>query len=73
MVQLYQCFTVEKGKRKQRWKVVDHPYFDAYALVRDYSGLFGRMKDGKCKEDYDHVVAGFKDIVDAYKIAYDHT
>lgn len=26
-VELNQVFTVEKGNRKARWKVIEHPYF----------------------------------------------
>ena len=54
-VELNQIFTVNKGHRTVKWKVIEHPYFDGLTLVKDYSGLYGRMRNGVCKEDYNHV------------------
>lgn len=46
---------VKKGNKIVRWKVIEHPYFDELALVRDYCGLYGEMSNGACKEDYEHI------------------
>lgn len=43
-VELNKVFTVNKGNRTVKWKVIEHPYFDELTLVKDYSGLYGRMK-----------------------------
>ena len=45
-VELNKVFTVNKGNRTVKWKVIEHPYFDELTLVKDYSGLYGRMKNG---------------------------
>jgi len=39
-VELGKIFTVEKGNRKMRWEVIEHPYFPGQLiLVRDYAGI----------------------------------
>nr|DAZ81286.1 MAG TPA: hypothetical protein [Caudoviricetes sp.] len=38
-------------------------------LVKDYSGLYGRMKNGVCKEDYNHV-NGYTTLETAYEDAF---
>lgn len=68
-VELNQIFTVNKGNRTVKWKVIEHPYFDGLTLVKDYSGLYGRMKNGVCKEDYNHV-NGHTTLKTAYNDAY---
>lgn len=68
-VELNKVFTVNKGNREVRWKVIEHPYFDGLTLVKDYSGLYGRMKNGVCKEDYNHV-NGCTTLGTAYNDAY---
>lgn len=55
-----------------RWKVIKHPYFDDLTLVRDYSGLYGNMKNGVTKEDYNHL-NGVTTLKTAYKDAYNLT
>ena len=68
-VELNQIFIVNKGNRTVKWKVIKHPYFDELTLVKDYSGLYGRMKNGVCKEDYNHV-NGITTLEKAYNDAY---
>lgn len=70
-VELNRPFIIEKGKRRQRWKIVEHPYFDGcFALVRDYAG----MQSGKCtKEDVNHIVYGGATLEKAVETAYDAT
>jgi len=64
-------FTIEKGSRKAKWKIVEHPYFDdAYALVRDYRYM---GCDDILKLDCEHIVSGSKTIEKAWQQAYDHT
>lgn len=56
MIKIGKIFTVQKGERKARWKVIEHPYFDGQlALVKDYSGLYGSMRSGFCQEDIAHI------------------
>ena len=68
-VELNKVFTANKGNRTVKWKVIEHPYFDELTLVKDYSGLYGRMKNGVCKEDYNHV-NGYTTLETAYNDAY---
>lgn len=68
-VKLGKIFTVEKGKRKMRWKVIEHPCFPGQlTLVRDYSGMMSYPQ----KEDEKHV-GGCVTLENAYKVAYDLT
>lgn len=68
-IELNKIFTVEKGSKKTRWKVIEHPYFDSLCLVRDYSGLYGQMRSGVCKEDYTHI-CGKTTLETAYEDAF---
>lgn len=68
-VELNKVFTVTKNNKETRWKVIKHPYFDSLTLVRDYCGLYGAMKNGVCKEDYEHV-GGTCTLENAYEQAY---
>lgn len=64
-------FWIEKGNRKTRWKVIEHPYFDAFALVKDHVHLY----EGNLfiKEDIKHIVCGNKTIEGVWQQAYDHS
>lgn len=68
-IELNTIFTVKKGSKKIRWKVIEHPYFDLLCLVRDYSGLYGQMRSGVCKEDYTHI-CGKTTLETAYEDAF---
>lgn len=57
-IELNKVFTIKKGSKQTRWKVIEHPYFDSLCLVRDYSGSYGQMRSGTCKEDYTHICGG---------------
>ena len=67
--ELNKIFTVEKGSKKTRWKVIEHPYFDSLCLVRDYSGLYGAMRNGVSKDDYVHI-CGMTTLETAYEDAF---
>lgn len=68
-VEIDKIFTVEKGKRKMRWKVIEHPCFPGQlTLVRDYAGMMNFPK----KEDVNHV-GGCVTLDNAYSTAYDLT
>ena len=72
-VELNQVFTVEKGNRKARWKVIEHPYFPGcLTLVHDYSGLHGRMSSELRESDYEHM-GGSTTLETAYNDAYMYT
>lgn len=71
-VEIGKVFTITKGKRTARWKVIPHPYLCAYGLVRDYHGMYGAMNSTYRKEDDDHIVAAV-DLEDAYEVAYKMT
>lgn len=74
MPKLNEVFTITKGKRTARWKIINHPFFtDSYAVIRDYHCLVGCMNSENRKEDIDHVVGGGITIEQAYKAAYDMT
>lgn len=63
---LGKIFTVEKGSRKMRWKVIKHPCFPgSYSLVRDYNGMMSYEQPA----DYDHL-CGAVSLDDAYETAY---
>lgn len=68
-IKLGKIFTVEKGNRKMRWKVIEHPYFPGQlTLVRDYCGMTNYTK----KEDELHV-NGCVTLENAYNVAYSLT
>lgn len=68
-VELGKIFTVEKGNRKMRWKVIEHPYFPGQlTLVRDYAGMMSFAR----AEDLKHV-GGCVTLETAYKTAYELT
>lgn len=65
-MELNEVFTIKKGKRKVRWKIVKHQYFDNLTLVSDHLYLI----DGKCsKEDMNHIGGGFETAEEAYEMA----
>lgn len=70
-VALNEIFTIEKGNRKQRWKIIHSPWFEnAFSLVRDYSG----MRPGEPTDrDYEHICHSTMTIEKAVNSAYDHT
>jgi hypothetical protein len=65
-----EIFIIHKGNRKARWKIIQHPYFDAYALVKDHRYL---NNDNFMNEDINHIVSGAETIKKVYQQAYDHT
>lgn len=67
-VELNRIFIVHKGKKKMLWKVIEHPYIETLALVRDYAGMTNELK----KSDIDHI-NGCVTLDDAYDIAYSLT
>ncbi len=71
---LNKVFTITKGNRSMRWKIVIHPYHECYAIVRDHSGLHGAMRNGPCnEEDLPYIMYGGNTLDEAYKTAYDCT
>jgi len=82
-IELNKIFTIEKGNRKARWKIIEHPNFDnAFALVKDHLymksfDIFDGMSDFEHsiykKEDYKHIVSGSNTIEKTWQQAYDHT
>lgn len=66
---LNKVFEVKKGNKVTRWKVIEHPYFDSLCLVRNYNGLYGEMRNGVCKADYEHV-CGVTTLETAYEDAF---
>lgn len=65
-VEINKIFTVEKGKRKARWKVMEHPNFPGQlTLVRDYAGMMSYFQE----EDSKHI-GGCVTIENAYSVAY---
>lgn len=71
-VEIGKVFTIIKGKRTARWKIIPHPWLCAYELVRDYHGMYGVMNNAYRREDEDHIVA-VVDLEDAYEVAYEMT
>lgn len=70
MTKIGQIFIVQKDRKKVRWKVIEHPYFDGQlALVKDYKGLYGEMHSGYTKEDDSHI-CGPTTLETAYNDAY---
>lgn len=70
-IELNKPFTIEKGNRKARWKIINHPYFDdTFALVRNHVYI---RENNFMNSDYNHIVGGGTTIEKAYKNAYDHT
>ena len=70
-------FTVKKGNRQARWKIIPHPYFDnAFALVRDHPYLCTHIGEDNifCQlRDLEHIVGGGATIEQAWQSAYEHT
>lgn len=59
-------FIVEKGNRKARWKVIEHPSFPGQlTLVRDYAGMMDYFQE----EDAKHT-NGCVTMEEAYSAAY---
>lgn len=67
--ELYKVFKVKKGNKTTKWKVIEHPYFDTLALVKEYCGLYGPMRSGVSKEDYTHI-CGSTTLETAYEDAF---
>ena len=66
-----QIFVIHKGKRRSKWKIIEHPNFDnAFALVSDHIYI---NTDNFMNYDIDHIVNGATTIEKVYKQAYDHT
>jgi len=70
-IELNKVFSITKGKRTVRWKIVMHPYFpESFAVVSDHVGL----KNGGCAAgDMAHIGAGGKSLEEAYETAYQCT
>lgn len=65
-MELNEVFTIKKGKRTVRWKIVKHPYFENLTLVSDHLYL----TDGECsKEDMNHICGCFETTEEAYEMA----
>ncbi len=63
-------FLIEKGKRKSRYKIIPHPFFNnAYALIGDHELICYSFED----IDIKHIISGSKTIEGAWENAYDHT
>lgn len=70
-IKLYQIFTVVKGNRKSRWKIINHPNFPgAYAIVRDYPYLKSGVEN---KSDYEFVCGGSEIFKKCIEMAYEAT
>ncbi len=70
-IELDKPFTIEKGNRKRRWKIINHPYFDnAFALISDHIYI---RENNFMSSDYNHIVSGGMTIEKTYENAYDHT
>lgn len=68
-MKLNKIFIVEKGKRRLRWKVIEHPYFQGQlTLVREYAGMMSYPQ----KEDEKHI-GGCVTLENAYSVAYNLT
>lgn len=68
-IETNKIFIVEKGKKKARWKVIEHPNFPGQlTLVHDYAG----MMSFPTKEDFNHV-GGCVTLDNAFSVAYDLT
>ena len=65
-----EVFTIRKRNRKARWKIIKHPDFDAFALVKDHRYL---LSDNFMNRDIDNIISGALTIEKIYKQAYDHT
>ena len=62
-------FKIEKGNRIAWYKIIEHPYFDAFALIADHPYLRLSLK----KEDEKHIIYGGNTIQKAWESAYSHT
>lgn len=70
MIELNKVFTIEKGNRKMKQKIVKHPYFDSYVVVREHLNI----KSGiVTKDDINHICGASSTVEKAYSIAYDLT
>ena len=68
-IELNRVFTVAKGARQARWKIIKHPFFDAFAIVSDH-----RLIIHDCPaEDMKHISGGASTIDKAWQQAYDCT
>ena len=68
-IEIGKTFAVIKDNKTTKWKVIEHPYFDSLALVRNYNNLFGEMKSGYTKSDDEHI-CGKTTLETAYEDAY---
>lgn len=65
-VRINKIFTVVRGEKRMRWKVIEHPYFHGQlTLVRDYPGMSNTYR----KEDDEHI-NGAVTLENAYDTAY---
>lgn len=49
-VEINKIFTAEKGKKKARWKVIEHPNFPGQlALGQDYAGMMSYSPKRRCQ------------------------
>lgn len=64
-VKLNKIFEVEKAGMSRKWKVIEHPYFPDFTLVRGYAG----MKNGVSEKDYNHM-CGPVTLENAYAEAF---
>ena len=64
-VKLNKIFEVEKAGMFRKWKVIEHPYFPDFTLIRDYAG----MKNGVSEKDYNHM-CGPVTLENAYDEAF---
>lgn len=73
-VKLNEVFTIKKGNRSARWKIIEHPYMPrAYAVIMDYCGLYGRMSNKMQMDDNEHIACGSISLEKAYEAAYNMT
>lgn len=73
MIEYGKVFTITKGKHTARWKVIEHPFVEGYAIIKDYCGLYGNMNSQYRQEDEQHIVGWAFGLDEAYHTAYDMT
>lgn len=77
IIKLGVVFTIKKGNRTARWKIMPHPHFDtAFALVYDHPYLCTHVNENNvfCQmRDFEHMVGGGSTIEQTWQGAYDCT
>lgn len=70
-ISINSIFTIQKGNRKSKWKIVPNPWFPgAFGLVGEYNGI----KSGiPTKEDYDYICHSTITFEKAIESAYNNT